>query len=113
MITCSSAPTKIGVSGTADQLEVFKSGFCWREKPVELVGQAITTVLVLVATIRIVGAPGVGTGAMKPQNPPTTPNSPPVIMPASGWPMVPLMANTAPVLTPPPPEILNQSTANC
>src|SRR6058998_3921140 len=34
---------------------------------------------------------------------------PPLITPASGWPMVPLTEYTPPVLVPPPPSMVNQS----
>ena len=39
-----------------------------------------------------IGAPGVCTAAMTPQKPPTKVKLPPLILPASGWPMVPVTA---------------------
>jgi len=55
------------------------------------------------------GAPGICTAAMMPRKPPSTVKSPPLILPASGWPMVPLTEYTLPVLVPPPPSIVDQS----
>src|SRR5690242_302026 len=57
------------------------------------------------------GAPGVCTAARSPQKPPVTEKFPPLIAPASAWPIVPLTENTPPVLVPPPPSIVNQSRA--
>src|SRR5258705_4645450 len=49
--------------------------------------------------------------AMAPvQKPRCNVNAPPLITPASCWPMVPLTLNTPPVLVPPPPSMVNQST---
>src|ERR1043166_77820 len=55
------------------------------------------------------GAPGVGTATNALQNPVTSENDPPLICPASCWPIVPLTLNCPPLLVPPPPAILDQS----
>jgi hypothetical protein len=57
------------------------------------------------------GAPIVGTASMTLQNPPFREKFPPLILPASGWPMVPLTVKVAPVLVPLPLSIVNQSMA--
>lgn len=57
-----------------------------------------------------VGAPPVWMAVGKTQNPPVTEYWPLVIgPPASGWPIVPLMEYTPPVLVPPPPSMVDQS----
>ena len=53
------------------------------------------------------GAPGVCTTAIMPQNPPFTVYSPRRMTPASGWPAVPLMVYTPPVLDRPPPSTVD------
>src|SRR5262245_37589232 len=83
--------------------------FCCNVQPVEGEGQKTATVFVVVRAIESNGAPGVCTVAMIPQKPPSTLKLPPLIRPASGWPIVPLTENTPPVLVPPPPSIVNQS----
>jgi hypothetical protein len=57
--------------------------------------------------------PGVWTAAITPQKPPSSVKLPPLILPASGWPMVPLTAYTPPVLVPPPPSTVDQSREYC
>ena len=74
-------------------------------------GQKTATVFVVVRAMDSNGAPGVCTAAMSPQNPPSMVKLPPLILPASGWPMVPLTDYTPPVLVPPPPAMVNQSMA--
>ena len=60
-----------------------------------------------------VGAPGVCTSPGRAQKPPTRVNDPPLIAPASDWPMVPLSEYTPPVLVAPPPSIVDQLMENC
>lgn len=55
------------------------------------------------------GAPGVCTAAMSPQKPPCRVQLPPLIVLASGWPIVPLTVKTLPVLEPLP-SIVDQSS---
>ena len=46
------------------------------------------------------------------QKPPIRLKLPPLSVPASGWPMVPLNVKLPPLLVPPPPSMVNQSTLN-
>ena len=83
--------------------------FCCNTKSVEGDGQETIAVLVAVIVMASNGAPGVCTTESKLQNPPVTEKFPPLIVPASGWPMVPLTEYTPPVLVPPPLSIVDQS----
>jgi hypothetical protein len=87
IITWFSVPTKAWLFETPDQLVVPKTAFCWSENPVEGAGQATTTVFVELSTTRNSGAPGVWTATML-QNPPSRLKPPPLMGPASDWPIV-------------------------
>src|SRR5262245_14178257 len=61
------------------------------------------------AEIVSVGAPCVSTAAMMLQKPPSSAKSPPLIEPASTWPMVAESSKSLLLLWPPPPEIAEAS----
>src|SRR2546425_6964322 len=111
MITCFSLPTTIGgaLVTLAQPGPLLTPEFSCKENPVDGSGQAITTVLVVVRTTRNAGAPGVCTAAIMAQKPPSKVKLPPLMRPASAWPIVPVTGKTPPVLVPPPPSMLNQS----
>ena len=83
--------------------------FCCNVHPVEGEGHVTATVFVAVRKMESNGEPGVCTAAIIPQKPPCNVKLPPVIEPASGWPIVPLTVNCPLLLVPPPPSIANQS----
>ena len=64
--------------------------FCCKLKPVEGDSQETIAVLVEVMVMASSGTPGVCTTESKLQKPPVREKLPPLIAPASGWPMVPL-----------------------
>ena len=64
--------------------------FCCNVKPVEGDGHETIAVFVGVMVMASNGAPGDCTTESKLQKPPATEKFPPLIAPASGWPMVPL-----------------------
>jgi hypothetical protein len=110
------AGTTIGLVAPLPEFTQFgeaKLSVSCNTKPGVLGDHEIRAVPGVAGTMASVGASGTGTATGNAQKPPVTEYCPLVIgPPASGCPMVPLTAYTPPVLVPPPPSIVCQSTEN-
>src|SRR5690349_10284816 len=97
--------------GTVTSLQVsgLSSEFSCNLKPIDGAGQEMRTLLVAVNRMVSDGTPAVEMVLRIPQKPPSTENSPPLIMAASGWPIAAFTEYSVPALGPPPLPIANQS----
>ena len=87
-----------------------KALVAWKPQPsVPVNGHETTAELVAVRKTVRYAVPGVCTAEMIPQKPPCNVKLPPLIVPASGCPIVPVTEYTPPVLVPPPPSMVYQS----